>query len=271
MAEMTNRFDDMAMYMKQLCSLKPSITILERNLVSIAYKNAVGSRRNALRKLRSMNTQQNHVALSTYTEKVCSEIVSICNDATSIARHLLSTDDSINVTDRIFLTKIVGDYNRYMAEFLAKDHACVKVANDAYKSATDYAKRLRPAHATRLGVALNFSVFHLEILGNRNIACKIAKEAFDSAADDLIGLGEKEFRNTSIIMELISDNILLWSDKSGEENMKSDDGVESSSSSKIQREERALSEVLTLSPRPKKVLSPIDGSTTPPPKMFLPA
>lgn len=43
---------------------------------------------------------------------------------------------------------------------------------DAYDRATT---KLNPTHPIRLGLALNFSVFHYEIMGSADEACKMAK------------------------------------------------------------------------------------------------
>jgi len=44
-AEQTERFEDMLDYMKKIVDLKGELNIEERNLLSVAYKNTVGSRR----------------------------------------------------------------------------------------------------------------------------------------------------------------------------------------------------------------------------------
>ena len=43
--EQTERFEDMLVYMKKLVDLKAELNVEERNLLSVAYKNTVGSRR----------------------------------------------------------------------------------------------------------------------------------------------------------------------------------------------------------------------------------
>jgi hypothetical protein len=53
-------------------------------------------------------------------------------------------------------------------------------------------------------------VFYYEILSSPDIACKLAKQAFDNAIADLDGLEEDEYRDSATIMQLLRDNLTLW-------------------------------------------------------------
>ena len=59
-------------------------------------------------------------------------------------------------------------------------------------------------------MALNYSVFYYEILNSPEVACKLAKQAFDNAIADLDGLEEDEYRDSATIMQLLRDNLTLW-------------------------------------------------------------
>lgn len=106
-----------------------------------------------------------------------------------------------------------------MAEFSTdkeKKEAAEK-ALVAYKDATDLAKDLEATHAIRLGLALNFSVFYYEILNSPPQACKLAKQAFDEAIANLDSLNEDSYKDSTLIMQLLRDNLTLWtSDTQGE-------------------------------------------------------
>ena len=81
----------------------------------------------------------------------------------------------------------------------------------AYKEATEQAtKGLAPTHPIRLGLALNFSVFYYEILEKRQSACQLAKQAFDDAIAELDYLSEESYRDSTLIMQLLRDNLTLW-------------------------------------------------------------
>ena len=77
---------------------------------------------------------------------------------------------------------------------------------------------LPTTHPIRLGMALNFSVFYYEILNSRDEAVKLAKSAFDDAVSELDSLNEESYKDSTLIMQLLRDNLTLWtSDTQGEE------------------------------------------------------
>ena len=88
----------------------------------------------------------------------------------------------------------------------------------AYKAASDIAMtELPPTHPIRLGLALNFSVFYYEILNSPDRACRLAKAAFDDAIAELDTLSEESYKDSTLIMQLLRDNLTLWtSDMQGD-------------------------------------------------------
>jgi 14-3-3 protein epsilon len=84
------------------------------------------------------------------------------------------------------------------------------------QSATDVAQtELTPTHPIRLGLALNFSVFYYEILNSPDRACHLAKQAFDDAIAELDSLSEESYRDSTLIMQLLRDNLTLWTSSDG--------------------------------------------------------
>ncbi|GMP30925.1 hypothetical protein CsSME_00005358 [Camellia sinensis var. sinensis] len=117
-----------------------------------------------------------------------------------------------------------GDYHRYLAEFKTGSERKEAAESTllAYKSAQDIALAdLAPTHPIRLGLALNFSVFYYEILNSPDRACNLAKQAFDEAISELDTLGEESYKDSTLIMQLLRDNLTLWTsdiaDEGGDE------------------------------------------------------
>ena len=88
----------------------------------------------------------------------------------------------------------------------------------AYKAASDIAMtELPPTHPIRLGLALNFSVFYYEILNSPDRVCRLAKAASDDAIAELDTLSEESYKDSTLIMQLLRDNLTLWtSDMQGD-------------------------------------------------------
>jgi 14-3-3 protein epsilon len=64
---------------------------------------------------------------------------------------------------------------------------------------------------------LNFSVFYYEILNSPDRACHLAKQAFDDAIAELDSLSEESYRDSTLIMQLLRDNLTLWTSADGNE------------------------------------------------------
>merc|ERR1711964_781445 len=83
---------------------------------------------------------------------------------------------------------------------------------------TDVAQtELTPTHPIRLGLALNFSVFYYEILNSPDRACHLAKQAFDDAIAELDTLSEESYKDSTLIMQLLRDNLTLWTSDQNED------------------------------------------------------
>ena len=81
----------------------------------------------------------------------------------------------------------------------------------AYKSAQEIALAdLPPTNPIPLAVALNLSVHYYENLNSPDRACQLAKQAFDDAIKELDTLEEESYKDTTLIMQLLRDNLQLW-------------------------------------------------------------
>jgi 14-3-3 protein epsilon len=235
LAEQAERYDEMADSMKRVAKLDILLTVEERNLLSVAYKNVVGSRRASLRIISSIEKKEenrgkfDHLQKAReYHTKVEKELSDICADILNLLKdHLIPTaekDSSENKTESlVFYHKMKGDYHRYLAESTSGDTR--QVASDAaltaYKDASTIAEDLISTNPIRLGLALNFSVFYYEILGKPDNAIHLAKTAFDEAIEKLENLPDESYKDSTLIMQLLRDNITLWT--SDENDDKKDD------------------------------------------------
>ena len=217
LAEQAERYDEMVEHMKVVASSADELSLEERNLLSVAYKNVVGSRRASLRiilSIESKEAEKNGSKLELirgYKTKVEEELNKICQDILDLLTQSL-IKESIDAEPKVFYQKMKADYYRYLAEFAtgeAKDgHS--KMAESSYKSATEAGMALAPTHPIRLGLALNYSVFLYEVQGKQSDACNLAKQAFDDAIAELDTLDEESYKDSTLIMQLLRDNLTLW-------------------------------------------------------------
>lgn len=233
LAEEAERYDDMVQNVKSLAELKVELNVEERNLLSVAYKNVVGARRASWRVLSSIESKEKEkgdnekvTAIGTYRAKVENELEEICRELLDVLEKFLLPEDK-SAEGQVFYLKMAGDYYRYLAEFAQADDRKTKAskAKDKYEEAskTAAAKGLPPTNPIRLGLALNYSVFFYEILGMPQEACTLAKQAFDDAISELDSLQEEQYKDATLIMQLIRDNLTLWTSDTGDEGDKADD------------------------------------------------
>jgi len=225
-AESAERYDDMADFMKEVTKQKKEdgLSQEERNLLSVAYKNVVGARRSSWRVLSSLETKvredNKKVLAKEYKTKVEEELSVLCTAVLSLLDDYLipHADDS---ESKVFYMKMKGDYYRYLAEVADEAQRKAQVLNSkaAYTEATETAEeKLNATHPVRLGLALNFSVFHYEIEGQPHDACELAKGSFDKAVAELDNLDQESYKDSTLIMQLLRDNLTLWmSEQDGEE------------------------------------------------------
>jgi 14-3-3 protein beta/theta/zeta len=232
LAEQAERYDDMAAAMKKVTETGNELTNEERNLLSVAYKNVVGARRSSWRVISSIEqktegSEKKQAMAKEYREKVEKELKDICQDVLSLLDKFLIPKAG-NPESKVFYLKMKGDYYRYLAEVAAGEDKAEVVGNaqKSYEEALEIAKsKMQTTHPIRLGLALNFSVFYYEILNSPDKACALAKQAFDDAIAELDTLNEDSYKDSTLIMQLLRDNLTLWtSDSGGDEEGAGGDG-----------------------------------------------
>jgi len=230
LAEQAERFDEMVDHMKAVAQQPQELSVEERNLLSVAYKNVIGSRRASWRVISSIE-QKGDVdkpLIQAYKRKIETELEDICSDILEIIKNeLIPNSDSDE--GKVFYYKMKGDYHRYLAEFQVGDVRKESAAKalEAYSNASTIANNdLPPTHPIRLGLALNFSVFYYEILNSPDRACHLAKQAFDDAIAELDTLSEESYKDSTLIMQLLRDNLTLWTSDQPEQGDEGDVQVE---------------------------------------------
>jgi len=112
---------------------------------------------------------------------------------------------------------MTGDYYRYLAEFVSGQGHDKNAAKFYEQAMTVAETKLEATHPIRLGLALNFSVCYYEILKDKKKACELAKSAFDQAISKLDKLNEASYKDSTLIMQLLRDNLTLWTSDNQED------------------------------------------------------
>jgi len=98
----------------------------ERNLLSVAYKNSVGTRRVAWRTIIAIQDKEEYKGskyidlIKWYRAKFEHELDDICQDVIDLLNNTLIVN-STQTDAKVFYMKMKGDYYRYLCEFLSSD------------------------------------------------------------------------------------------------------------------------------------------------------
>jgi len=237
MSEQAERYLDMVTIMRALVNGKTkkeeALTQDERNLLSVAYKNVVGAKRSSWRSLDDQeNLEETKELRDLYKKTVEKELQDICLEVLGMLDTLQKqnqtrlegmTDQKDSKVDgekqqwvdvnecQVFYLKMIGDYYRYLTEAFKSNNTYKEQCEDAYGKAKKIADaELTATHPTRLGLALNFSVCYYEILEKKKEACELAKAAFDQAIEKLDSLNDISYKDSTLIMQLLRDNLTIW-------------------------------------------------------------
>ena len=123
---------------------------------------------------------------------------------------------------KIALMKMKGDYLRSLAESpsssRSKKQIVAEASDQAYTEALEAAKdEMQPDHPLRLGLALNYSTFCRETLQAPEKASRVAKEAFDDAISQLDTLSEESYKDSTLMMQQLRDNLTEWTEEEAKE------------------------------------------------------
>ena len=224
-AEQAERFDDMVDFLKPILKNKGGdFSVEERNLLSVGFKNLIGGKRTAIRTITAIEQNSKYQKFSTslqqYKKKIEGELQKDCQNIIN----MIKNDAMKALADpegKTFFLKMVGDYYRYMAESAQADlfAQARDGALEHYKQADTAGKDLPACNPIKLGLALNFSVFYYEVMTDNKQACSLAETALQDAMNKIDDVDEETFRDAKSIIELLKENLTLWKEEEGENNI----------------------------------------------------
>ena len=119
-AEQAERFEDMVQYLSQVLDVKgQDVSSDERNLLSVAFKNLISSKRAACRTIAAIEQNPKYAkfaeALATYKSGIEDQLTADCEKIIEMiqSKVLAKTCDG---EPKAFFVKMVGDYYRYISE-----------------------------------------------------------------------------------------------------------------------------------------------------------
>jgi len=219
-AEQAERFEDMVSFLEAAINSKSGedFTIDERNLLSVGFKNLIGSQRGAIRTIGAIEQNPKYQkfsgALSTYKKRIEKELYEQCMRIVRIVKDKclgLAVDNE----SKAFFQKMIGDYYRYVAES-ATEATLEEVKQGAlqgYEEAEKLSKDLNACNPIRLGLALNFSVVSYAVMNDHKKACELGEVALTEALEKIDDVDEETFRDAKSIIELLKENLSLWKEE----------------------------------------------------------
>jgi len=228
-AEQCERFEEMLVCMKKVIQLDPILSLEEKNLLSVAYKNLLGARRTPFRNLailanKADRTSPNYDLIVQFKSRIEAEIVEICNDIFSVLTQQLMPAVHDDDESKVFYLKMKADYHRYNVE-VTESSEQTQFALETYQQAMTFAQSLRLSSPVRLGLALNFAVFYYEIKKMPDIGYDLAKKTFEEALPALEGLGDDDYREAATIMSLLRENLGSWQEAMAQATGGPDEGM----------------------------------------------
>lgn len=217
-----NRHEEIIKWVKGFVELDPILSLQERNLCTSAFKNMVGSKRSMWRTVR--NTEKKAIKaenennlrsardLRHRIEKELRQSIAQVDDL--LENHLIP--NAKEAEDQVYYLKLKGDYHRYAAEFHGGEDRenSIELAEQCYNLAYQISEENIPiGSSTRLGLALNFSVFFWEIKEMKEEAMLVAQNAFDQAIEILEELEKQKAKESILIIQLLKENLTMWNNQ----------------------------------------------------------
>jgi 14-3-3 protein epsilon len=147
--------------------------------------------------------------LSELKAKLIKELDDLCND---LIQFIDSKLVPATASAKVFYEKLKADYYRYGLEF--KTNACkafTEKTNASYESGMQIARvELTKDDPAYLELALNYSVFLYEIIGQKQEAIDLADKTFKETVAVLDDVEDGQDSDITLILQLLKDNVELW-------------------------------------------------------------
>ena len=219
-------YKDGISFIKESLKTKSDLTKAEIDVFSSCFKKYLNSSRNAIRTLDDILAEKEKIvtlnpqkfdnfkqAIEEHKNVLIDELTATSNDVLMLIDSALIPTCS-NTTCLIYLNKLKGDFYRYLSEFaqsseIKEGHSGrAKAAYEAALLAVN--DELLPSDPLYLGLVLNYAVFQYEILGHKEDAIDKLDTSYNDALRFLEDLDESQYKESTIMLQLLRDNITLW-------------------------------------------------------------
>ena len=235
-----SRYEEAVNYAVEFVKLKPVLSSEERNTVSNAFKSLLLLKRTSLKyltqvfKLEDQKIQRkeikenkekfsqienNLICIEQILSRVEDEYYALIELMLDIIDNLL-LPNSKKEEAQVFYMKLKGDYYRYRAEFQNDNEDSVDLAEKAYNDAYMLSEDSLPITSlTRLGLALNFSIFYYEQKNMIDEAIIIARNCYDEAVKSIDEVDPSKVKDYITLVQIIKENTIFWNTEKADEEM----------------------------------------------------
>ena len=212
--EKAEKYSEMFKYINKYVELEPKLSKEERNILCSGYKYIISDKRNSLRILNNIEKRNTYqlAYIKEIRENIEKELYQILLDIEKMLDKYL-IPNAIDIENKVFYLKLKADFMRYKCEISYGKELddIISKTEKIYKEANDIAnKELMISNSTRLGLALNYSVFFYDIKKMKEEAINIAKNAFDDAMKILDNLEISKAKDTLLIIQMLKENLIFW-------------------------------------------------------------
>ena len=225
-ADQANKFDDMAEFMKKFASERiDDLSFDERNIMNTAFKKLIDLNRSAIRTIivneNKEKKRDNSLYLSyilEYKEFILDDLIGECQDIIKFIEKICLPKAKENESKSYYL-KMLGDYNRYIAEFVegSLKNKIIDNCNKYYLEADKELKNISFINPNKLELLLKTSFFYSEIMNDSQKAINLLEIAVRKYEEEKkinkINEESDEFKESKNLYNLMKENLDMWKDK----------------------------------------------------------